>query len=289
LNFEMLSSSRARWLVTIAIAVTGAIVPLLLPLLDAKTKKLAYDVTSTQLVPGTLLKNKLQFAIDDRRLDAVEITTVTIMNTGNVAIARADFDQDMLIHMPKESELLLAHVSATHPKILATELVNDATQVRIKPVLLNPRDFIQLSLLSTSSSSRSASSESNTIIRVLDRKRVSVSAHAAGMRTPEMIENREPTKRDWWRLILGASLIFFYGIAWGNARLLFSHGRIFGAAGILIALALMAAGSELSTPVVQLLGWNALVGGVTMFASGFVAAIFMSRLATRRVRTPTTL
>jgi hypothetical protein len=73
-------------------------------------------------------------------------TTIAIINSGQAPVKREDFDTPINIDI-EGGKLLSSQVIKTHPGNLDVSISHTEDRVTIKPLLLNPRDYILVSLL----------------------------------------------------------------------------------------------------------------------------------------------
>jgi hypothetical protein len=95
------------------------------------------------------LKGRLEVWFDGQPVQRLDIrpVLVRIANAGNVAIATDDRHYPPTVLFGKETGVLTADIDKTGPQTFQAERVQYPDRVEIKPLLLNPGEYITLRLL----------------------------------------------------------------------------------------------------------------------------------------------
>lgn len=110
-------------------------------------KALEYQTRVIPLVVRhKVLKDRIQVLLDGVPVHDAELVTITLINTGNVAIIPADFVEPVTIRFSETSEVLQAEVSDTFPPNLGGRLDSHSKAVVLNPVLLNSGDHLSVSV-----------------------------------------------------------------------------------------------------------------------------------------------
>jgi hypothetical protein len=135
----------------------GLILPIILFLASpywsnffSDTKKLEYEVLRStkisKLDTNDPLSSELQLKFKGNEIPNGTQTTIAIINSGQVPVKREDFDTPINIDI-EDSKVLSSQVIKTYPDNLDASISHTENRVTIKPLLLNPRDYILVSLL----------------------------------------------------------------------------------------------------------------------------------------------
>jgi hypothetical protein len=133
--------------IAIAIGVATLVVAVLAHLRRQPKTQLEYIVLTRSEVLPAGLPQTFQLVHRDLPVDDPSMVIVRMVNTGDQAIAEVDFASDLIISLPS-ARVVSALCTARRPGDLAPELVIDGQQVRIRPLLLNSGDMMQLQILS---------------------------------------------------------------------------------------------------------------------------------------------
>lgn len=143
----------AAW-IGIGIGVVGVFVAVLAYRSRHGKTRLSYWVnTNTRLVPSQLA-GEISLSHRDSVVADPSLAIVRIVSTGDLPIRAEDFETDLVVRFVGADAIESASCSATRPPDLDPELEAEADCVRIKPVLINPGDMIQLQVLLAGSSEK---------------------------------------------------------------------------------------------------------------------------------------
>jgi len=174
----------------LAVTVAGVAGPFWLWRADQNAKAISVQLTS-QVPLGLTEKNAipgLQVVIEGTPISEPLLSTVLIENSGDKSIATADFESPLEIRSLNSSAIFGARVSGKSPADIDPVIEWDKQAVRLKPTLLNPRDSITLSVITSGNSPN-----------------LSAKARIIGVSTVQMVNSTSPTvnpKR--WLLLIAA-------------------------------------------------------------------------------------
>jgi hypothetical protein len=133
-------------LVAIPLAVLG--------LIYSKRQLQVKELTIQYLVnsPAVTIRMRLEglkILLNDREIKSLNVVLVRIINSGNIAIKKSDYEHDTKIEVGKDAKIFIADVYRTEPKNLIEEVETSAddTSMSIKPLLLNKGEWIELSMI----------------------------------------------------------------------------------------------------------------------------------------------
>lgn len=202
------------WKFTLMLAVTvaGVAGPFWLWRADQNAKAISVQLTS-QVPLGLTEKNSipgLQVVIEGTPISEPLLSTVFIENSGDKSIASADFESPLEIRSLNGSAIFGARVSGKSPADIEPAIEWDKQVVRLKPTLLNPRDSITLSVITSGSAPN-----------------LSAKARIIGVSTVQMVNSMTPTANPWkrWLLLIAAFAFAVPAMAAWSQIVIFSQGR----------------------------------------------------------------
>jgi hypothetical protein len=162
------------WVVLTALAAVAAVVVaigLFVVQSRKQQKSLGYQKSERALVHvGAEARGKVRIQYEGEEVSDVHLVEIILRNTGNVPIARDDFDRPVIFSFPETTKLLPATLTAVgYPEEIrpAASLSNGA--ITVEPMLLNPGDRITVGILA---SGLSTSEEIGIDVRVLGIREV---------------------------------------------------------------------------------------------------------------------
>jgi hypothetical protein len=132
-----------------AIALVALAATFLVYWLQRQRKAIAYEVVSENqlLTVGEELEGRLQVVYEGQPARDICLLVLKLLNTGNVAIATADYERPVSFSTGQSSKILSAVVTEVDPDNLTVVLKAEESRLVIDPVLLNSKDSITLKLL----------------------------------------------------------------------------------------------------------------------------------------------
>lgn len=138
-----------QWIGTIVIGVIGLLIPFIIYLVSRSRKKLSYELVSATPIIRKEEKGRLQVLFDGQEVENAYSTVMSIVNNGNVPIKSDEFERPISISMG-EGKFLSVEIKDTNPKSLHAAIsFRSDLSFTIEPLLLNPGDSIQVSMLAT--------------------------------------------------------------------------------------------------------------------------------------------
>lgn len=141
-----------KFIGTIFFAVAiGALTPYIQGFYDLQAKSLRVNVVdsigidppSAKLVPG------LQLTLNGEVINSPVVTVLELANDGAKPVLTGDFEGPIKLTIENEAKLLEARIGGATPQSLTTGLEFDSKTIQLQPLLLNPKDSIFLTLLTS--------------------------------------------------------------------------------------------------------------------------------------------
>jgi hypothetical protein len=148
-NFLELLRDPAWQFVGAVIGLAALVAMFLVYWLQRQRKAIAYEVVSKNqlLTVREELEGRLQVMYEGQPARDICLLVLKLLNTGNVAIATADYERPVSFSTGPSSKILSAAVTEVDPDNLVVVLKSEESRVVIEPVLLNSKDSITLKLL----------------------------------------------------------------------------------------------------------------------------------------------
>lgn len=133
------------------LATAAVVVPVWLYWVDLQSKSFSGRVVSqTELQPASTNNlSGLKMSFDGVLLTRPILTTVELTNDGGRPIAKSDFESSVELRVQPGTKLVSAQVVSTSPPDLEAKVVVDSQLIRIEPLLLNAKDTLTISILSS--------------------------------------------------------------------------------------------------------------------------------------------
>ena len=131
------------------IALLAIAATFLIYFLQRQRKSLTYEVLSKSslLTVREELENRLQVLYDGEPTRDICLLVIRIINSGTEAIASRDFEKPICIGTGPTSKILSAAITGVEPENLDVRIFAAESSATIDPLLLNPRDSIEIKLL----------------------------------------------------------------------------------------------------------------------------------------------
>jgi hypothetical protein len=112
-------------------------------------KKLSYRITSNTplLSIDEAIKEDLQILYHGKDIKQANLVTIDIINSGNLPITTADYEQTVNISFGKDAQILSAEITTMRPQNINATIHVDKEVVTLNPVLLNADDSISLKFI----------------------------------------------------------------------------------------------------------------------------------------------
>jgi hypothetical protein len=138
-------------LLTILIAIAGVAVPIWLWQIDLQSRSLT--VTLISQVPLEPKEKDaiggIEVLVAGQKLQTPQLVLFEIRNTGLRPIQSAEFDGPLEIRVDGGAEFARAKITRQYPTGLEMEATTERQKIAVKPALLNPDDWIQISAITT--------------------------------------------------------------------------------------------------------------------------------------------
>lgn len=146
---EIMSNPVWQFIVLAALALATVVVTTLLLWMQHRRKALSYEIISRTplLSVEEEVKGKLQILFDGKSVQDVYLVVVRIINTGNVSIESADYEDPVNLSFGENCLILTTDISKTNFKSLRASTNIEKTKVVLAPVLLNKGDSITIKML----------------------------------------------------------------------------------------------------------------------------------------------
>jgi len=133
----------------VLLALVSIVIPIIIYLLQRQKKALSYSLVSTThlLTDHEEFEGKLQVLYEGQPAQNISLLILKFINSGNVPITSNDYERQVSILLGENSKILSAVVIEIEPKNLDAEVIIDDNRIRIKEILLNPKDAITLKIL----------------------------------------------------------------------------------------------------------------------------------------------
>ncbi|HEX7058345.1 MAG TPA: hypothetical protein VF176_00640 [Solirubrobacterales bacterium] len=117
-----------------------------------KTRLEYFVQTNSAVLPASLPET---FSLIHRDLEVTDpaIMILRIVNTGDRAITPQSFENDIVLRLTGVSEVISATCTARRPEDLEPTFLLDGECAKLKPILINPGDLMQIQLLSAGQAS----------------------------------------------------------------------------------------------------------------------------------------
>jgi hypothetical protein len=133
--------------VAVSIGLATLVVAVLAYMRRQPKTRLEYIVlTRSQVLPAGLPET-FQLVHHELPVDDPAMVIVRMVNTGDQAIPESSFSSDLAIKLPS-SRVISALSTGRRPSDLEPEMLLDGENVRIRPLLLNSGDMMQVQILS---------------------------------------------------------------------------------------------------------------------------------------------
>lgn len=250
--------------ISIAVATfAGVIVPLWLWQKDHSAQALELrivSVSSIQPQEQVALKG-LKLSLDGKDVNHGYIAVLELLNTGSQPLPLAAYEAPIEITTLAASRVLRAEVSATVPSDIRPQVSTSGSVISIQPLLLNPTDKIQLTILTDG-----ATPVFSARARIAGVPSVEVSAEPGDI---------HPKREAWVMAVMGVLLLFVYTfVAFGA----FGRVLVIGRAGMFVAAFICGvAAALLILPIQHGYGLSALqfwpIPGVAVGVAGAVVLL----------------
>lgn len=132
---------------TILIPLVAIALSLILYLKQRQKKSLEYVVQTSIPIISPPVKEKFELLFEGNPVDAVQLMTIRIVNTGNLPILPNDYHEHIGIEFAADSRVLSAEITKTFPDKLKVSATESTNRITLQPVLLNGGDWFTVKAL----------------------------------------------------------------------------------------------------------------------------------------------
>lgn len=142
----------AAW-ISAGIAAIALLVAYVTYLTQRGKTSLQYVITTvTPVVPSTKAEGlEISFKYRGQELKNPVITTFRVVNTGDKAIRKDDFESNLVFTFTGSSSIVSAEVTASKPLNLGVQLQHEENRLEILPLLINSGDIFEVRVISDGS------------------------------------------------------------------------------------------------------------------------------------------
>jgi hypothetical protein len=177
------------------IAIAGVLAPIWLWQSDQDSRALTLTVVSKTPIATNSIDG-LQVTLDNQSVKNLYVSSIDLINTGSKPIQTSDFDAPIKIQVGTSAKLLRAKIENTSPKDIKPSIEFNNSELKIAPLLLNPKDKMRISIISSENSPE-----------------FTPASRISGISAIEMIDNTTPSKQErkmWFRVAVAIMLLTIY-------------------------------------------------------------------------------
>ncbi|MFA0434397.1 hypothetical protein AB4605_21215 [Vibrio cyclitrophicus] len=124
------------------------LVPIGIAYFESTENELTVEWVSTDnLVSDTEQGTGLKVFFDEQLVEAPKLIRLQIKNSGTEPISKSDFDTPLQLKFAQGATLLKAIITSTVPTSIPAEVSLESDSIELKPLLLNPEDTINVSII----------------------------------------------------------------------------------------------------------------------------------------------
>lgn len=140
-----------KFFATMLATIAGIAVPVWLWQVDLSAHSLSVRLASSvALQPvGTISIPDLQISIDGVNIKSPFISTLELSNDGSRPVPTSDFESPIELSVGQDTQVVRARVSSAEPNDLKAELDTNRQSVKLKPLLLNPKDTLTIAVMTS--------------------------------------------------------------------------------------------------------------------------------------------
>jgi len=136
---------------TLLVTIISVVVTVWIWRADLNSRSLQFRIVSqVSLQPDNINSIQgLQVAVDGVPLKLPYLSVLELSNDGEKPIPSSDFEAPLEIRIGEGSTVARAQATATSPKDIEATLSWEAQSLKVKPLLLNPKDVVTISILTS--------------------------------------------------------------------------------------------------------------------------------------------
>lgn len=114
-------------------------------------KEIAYGILSSRrlISLSSELRGRVEITLDGKTVKDVHLLVIGIKNSGNTPIIESDFVHPPSVRASKGTEFISAEITKHLPSNLQPTLTLYSDQLEVRPLLLNPGDYISIQALAS--------------------------------------------------------------------------------------------------------------------------------------------
>lgn len=138
---------------TLVLTIVSVVVPVWIWRADLNSRSLKIRIASqVSLHPDNAASiSGLQVAVDGVPLKSPYLSVLELSNDGEKPIQAGDFEAPLEVRIAEGSSLARAQVTESKPRDVEAALTWEVQSIKIKPLLLNPKDVVTISILTAGS------------------------------------------------------------------------------------------------------------------------------------------
>lgn len=148
-----MASKRLDWkfVLTSLLAVVGVLVPVYLWNADFTAQSLTVRLVSSSALelPADSKIHDLQILVNGSKIESPHIYSLSLVNSGSKPIPSASFETPLEVRTQNDAKLITAQITGTEPADIPAKILIEDNKLRILPFLSNPRDQINVTLVSS--------------------------------------------------------------------------------------------------------------------------------------------
>jgi hypothetical protein len=138
-------------IISSSLALLAISVSVFLYRLQRRFKALTYQVSPAFPILSVResVKGSVKILYEDKLVEGIEGVTIKIQNAGSEPIQKADFDRPVTVDFGEGAQILEAEIAEKKPDETEADIIINESSVQLTPTLLNPDDFVTMSVLLT--------------------------------------------------------------------------------------------------------------------------------------------
>jgi len=136
---------------TLLLTIAGLLIPVWIWRSDVNSKSLQFRVNSLVSLQSETAPSisGLQISVDGIPLKSPYITVLELTNSGDRPISTSDFEAPLELRPQEGAVIVRASITSVSPKDVKAIIETKAELLELKPMLLNPKDSVTISILSS--------------------------------------------------------------------------------------------------------------------------------------------
>lgn len=140
--------SMSSLLQTFGTIISAVIIVISLVTFQRPKKNLAYEVSFNRILSDVGdHDNRLTISLMGKPLSSLGLVAIKIINNGNRPIMTNDYESPIRFMFETSTEIISTRITDTNPVNLPGELFIAGSTVSLKPILLNPGDYLRIEIL----------------------------------------------------------------------------------------------------------------------------------------------